>query len=197
MGLDTGINIINLSELKLFIEGNTSASTALDGRYEEIINDVSQYMNTYCGRHLKSSTYTSDYDGTGTTELMICNFPISSTAITITIDPTRTFTTDYQIPSTDIIAYYDEGILVLDNYLFSAGKQNVRIAYTGGYSSSAMPYDLKRAAKELAQFFYSREIKRDRIGIRNESIEGGSRTYETDLPWSVKKILDNYRSRLY
>jgi hypothetical protein len=193
MSLDTGINIVSLAELKSFIEGNTSSSTEFDSRYEELINVASVMINNYTGRHIKASTFTSDYDGPDSEELYLKNYPISSTALTVCIDENRAFTTDLNVTSTGIIIYYDEGRIVLDNDWFDEGKANVRVAYTGGYSSSSMPYDLKRAACELATFFWGRESKRDRIGIRNESLEGQSRTFETDMPWSVKKILDNYR----
>ena len=33
--------------------------------------------------------------------------------------------------------------------------------------------------------------------IRGESFEGGSRSFETDMPWSVIKLLEHHRSPRY
>lgn len=73
----------------------------------------------------------------------------------------------------------------------------MKVAYTAGYTSSSMPGDLKRAALETALVFWNREDKKDRVGVRTESFEGGSRTYESDIPWGAKQVLDYYRCKRF
>lgn len=196
--MDTGINLISLGELKAYVEGSTTGSTTYDANYEAVIDAVSSYFNNYTGRHLKSSTYAEYYDGNGDNELHLNQFPITSTGITLYIlDDTRSATTDYQVDSTDIIIYPDEGKIWLYDDTFSEGNRNVYVGYTAGYTSSGMPGDLKRAALETALVFWNREDKKDRVGVRTEAFEGGSRTYESDIPWGAKVVLDNYRCKRF
>jgi hypothetical protein len=200
MACDTSMSLLTLAEVKQFIEGSTTGTSTYDAQYNSLIDAVSQFANTYTGRQLKYNTFTSDYDGNGTTEIYVKVWPFNTTSVDVFINSVRSFstgTTTYKVPSTDILLYTDVGKIILDGYYFEEGRQNVRIIYTGGYSTSTIPYELRRACLELCQFYWNREMKKDRIGIRNESAEGGSRTYETDMPWSVKKILDNYREGRY
>jgi hypothetical protein len=203
MSLDTTINLLTLGELKQYIEGSTTGTTGNDERYNQVINGVSAFINQHCDRTMKLTTYSSsaalepDYDGNGTAHLFLNNFPVSSTGITINIDSDWKFTTDTVVPSTDYVVYRDDGHIFMKGEIFKSGFQNVRITYAAGYSSDAIPYDVKRAAVELAQFYWNRENKKDRIGVRNESFEGGSRSFETDMPWSVIKLLEHHRSPRY
>ncbi|MFA5376870.1 MAG: hypothetical protein WC455_14060 [Dehalococcoidia bacterium] len=197
MSLDTGINLVTLAEAKSFIEGSTTGATTYDSNYENIINAVSWRFNVEAGRHLKAQETTERYDGNGGRELYLNNYPINSTGITCYIDSSYTFTTDYLIDSTDILIYASEGKIWRYDGTFPEGNLNIKIICNMGYSSSSMPEDLKRAALETCSLFWNREDKKDRIGIRTESYEGGSRTYETDLPWSAKQILEYYRCHRY
>jgi hypothetical protein len=193
MSLDTGIALLTVAELKSYFEGSSSGSTTYDGKYADLINDVSEFFNNYTHRHLLKQDFTEYYDGHGMNTLYLNNFPVSTSGVAICIDNSRLFTTDLNVSTSDILVYNEEARLTLRNAIFKSGDQNIKIAYTAGYGSTAIPYALKRAAKEMCQFFYSREQKRDKIGIRQESAEGFSRTFETDMPWSVKQILEGYR----
>jgi hypothetical protein len=115
----------------------------------------------------------------------------------INIDSDWNFTTDTIVPSSDVSTYREDGHIYLKGEVFENGKQNIRVTYSAGYTSENMPYDVKRAAMELCQFYWNRETKKDRIGVRNESFEGGSRSFETDMPWSVIKLLEHHRSPRY
>lgn len=107
--MDTSINLLTLGEVKSYIEGSTTGSTTYDGNYGNIIDAVSLYFNNYTGRHLKSSTFTEYYDGNDDKDLVLNQYPITSTSVTVTIDPTYAFTTDLTVDSTDIRIYADEG----------------------------------------------------------------------------------------
>jgi hypothetical protein len=202
MSLDTSINVLSLGELKTYIDGSTTGSTTYDERYNQIINGVSGFINMHCDHTMKLTSYTSgvepDYDGNGTAEMYLNSFPISTSVnVTINIDNDWKFTTDTVVPSSDISVYRDDGHIYLKGEIFKSGKQNIRVTYAAGYTSDNMPYDVKRAAMELCQFYWNRETKKDRIGVRNESFEGGSRSFETDMPWSVIKLLEHHRSPRY
>jgi hypothetical protein len=195
--MDTGINLLTLGEVKAFIEGSTTGTTTYDGNYENIIDAVSLYFNNYTGRHLKSAACTEYYDGNDAREMVLNQYPITSTDVVVTIDPTYSFTTDYRVDTSDVQIYAGEGKIWLYDDWFTGGNRNVKVVYTAGYSSSQMPGDLKRAALETALVFWNREDKKDRVGVRTESFEGGSRTYETDIPWGAKQVLDYYRCKRF
>jgi len=195
--MDTGISLLTLAEVKSYIEGSTTGSTTYDANYGNIIDSVSLYFNNYTGRHLKSSTFTEYYDGNDDRDLVLNQYPITSTSVTVTIDPVYLFTTDLTVDSSDIRIYADEGRIWRYDGEFEEGNQNVKVVYTAGYTSSGMPGDLKRAALETALVFWNREDKKDRVGVRTESFEGGSRTYETDIPWGAKQVLDYYRCKRF
>jgi hypothetical protein len=199
MSLDTAINIISLEELKTYFEGSTTGSTTNDEKLNQLINGVSDYFNKYCGRTIKLTEYSPelpDYDGNGTANMYLNNWPISTSGATVYIDESWAFTTDTIATTSDINASTNDGRLHYRG-IFPAGYQNIRVYYSGGYSSSQMPHDLKRAAMEMCQFWWNRETKKDRVGVRNEQFEGGSRTFETDMPWSVVKVLEYYKGPRY
>jgi len=191
MALDQTNNIIKLEEFTEYLgdEGST-----VYGRYEAIINAVSHLFNTYTKRKLKSRSLTEYYDGNGKSEMYVDNYPIVSvsTNIGIYVDTSRSYSTSTVVSSSNIIIDSEEGKIRLANTSFSAGAHSIKIVYTAGYSTTTMPEDLKYAAKEMGRFYLNREGS-NRVGIRSEGGEGGSVTYETDMPWSVKQVLDMYR----
>lgn len=210
MAINTLDSLLTLNDVKSYL---STTSTDHDARFNDIINAVSGMINTYTNRKLKARYYSSsgtgggdpEYrDGHGGNALYMRQYPINtlSTDIIIIIDRDRNYTdTDDQVGSTDIIIYADEGKIVIDNDIFDPGEKSVKISYNAGFtittSSAAstdgsIPYDLQYAAKEYVRFLWKRE-KGDMVGIRSESVEGASIVYETDMPWSVKKILDIYR----
>lgn len=197
MAVDSTISLCTLAEAKSFLQGSTTGSTTYDPRYELIIDSVSKRFNGEVGYCLKKNDYVEDHDGNGTREMYLDRWPVSTSGVIVAIDDTYTFTTAYYVTSTDVRPYYAEGKLYLYGDAFSEGRLNIRVTYAAGYSTSEIPADLKRAALETVQLFWNREEKRDRIGIRSESMEGGSRTFETDLPWSAKQVLDNYRCKRF
>lgn len=192
-GPDTEIALMSLADAKEFV-GSTD-TTDWDSIISGYINAASARFEAETGRSLKSRSWTEYYDGNGTSELYLNNWPLSSTSITITIDADRAFTsTDDQVTSTDVMLDTELGRVWLDNKTFDSGTQNVKVEYTAGYSTDS-EHALVEAAKDYVRLMWSRRVNGGgpAYGIRTESYEGVSRTYETDLPWSVKKVLDMYR----
>ncbi len=195
-GVDTDLSLIAGADAIAYL--GSTGSTGDWARIYDVVNAVASRMNAEAGRKLKASTYTEYYDGDGGNELILRHFPLTSTEITICVDETRAFTsTDYQVSGTDIMLDTEAGIVRLDGDSFSDGERNVKVSYSAGYSSSGPEWALIGAAKEYLQLLWQRATKRDTIGLRTESFEGGSRTYENDLPWSVKQVLMMYRDRRY
>jgi hypothetical protein len=198
--IDTENSLISSGDAVEYI--GSTGSTGDWTRIYDLVNVVASRMNAEAGRKLKARSYCEYYDGNGGDDLLLRNYPLTSTSVTIYIDPTRTWTdTDYQVASTCIILDTESGAIELEGYSFSEGDRNVQVQYTAGYTtgSTSVPgeWALIGASKEYLQLLWNRATKRDNVGLRTESFEGGSKTYENDLPWSVKQVLMMYRDRKY
>lgn len=195
MSLDTVNNLISLSDLKLYL-GISTGTTTYDARLTDIINAVSWRFNAETGRKLKARAITEYRDGDNSTFIFTNEYPINSnsTDIEIYIDTERSYSTSDKVSSDDIVIYSTMGKIVLDDDSFDEGAQSVKIVYNGGYST--IPYDLQYAAKEYARLIKHREDSNN-IGVRSESVEGGSITYAEDIPWSVKMVLQKYKKKDY
>lgn len=191
-GTDTENALLALADAKVWLD--STGTTEYDGLINDCINEMSAVFNTECGRKLKARAYTEYYDGNGRSSLFLNNYPVTSTGVTVTIDETRAFTTDYQVTSTDVIVSTDKGLVRLDGWTFQAGTANVKVEYSAGYSTSDA-FVLTRAAKDYLSWLWARYQKHIPVGVRTEGGEGGSRTYETDMPWSVKRVLEMFRDR--
>lgn len=200
--IDTSISILTLADVKNYIEGSTTGSTQYDYQYVNLINSVSHQFNMWTERILRLNYYPGvldpdDYDGNGKAFLYLRQCPVSTSGVVVYIDDTYQWTTDSIVPSSDVKINYSDGRLFLYNEIFKVGYGDIRVSYSAGFSSSAIPDDLQRAALEMTQFWWNRQSHKDRIGVRSESYEGGSRTFETDMPWSVQKVLEHYRLPRY
>ena len=194
--LDTDNALLSLDDFNAYI-GQSSASTADDDIKRDIINQASWRFNAETARNLKSRSYTTVFDGNGTNEYQLVNWPLSSTAMTITIDANRAFTdTDDVVTSTDVFLDTGQALIRLDSKTFSAGFANIQVEYSAGYTT-ALSFDLTLAAKEYGRMLWDRRSgKSEQIGIRSMTFpEGGSVSYENDMPWSVRQVLSMYRDR--
>lgn len=191
MALDSTNALITVAEFKSYI-GQSTGSTSNESRYEDLINQASIRFNTITRRKLKGRSITEYRDGDSSQELYTNEWPIESvsTNISIWVDIDRNYTTDTKVDSTNIIIYSTKGQIKLKNDSFSAGDQSVKMTYTAGYST--VPEDLKYACKEYCRLMWKREAS-NQIGIKSQSVEGGTVTYEQDMPWSVRRILDYYK----
>jgi len=192
---DTDNALLSFEDGASFLGVTPAASTVEDDLVRDLINAVSYRFNTETGRNLKSRDYTEIYSGDGSNELMLTTYPISSTTITITINANRDFSdTGDEVTSTDVMLSTAMGFIQLDGDSFDSGTKNIQVEYSAGYTTDAS-FDLTHAAKEQLKLMWNRENDRDTIGVRTEAFEGMSRTFEQDIPWSVRQVLNIYRDR--
>jgi hypothetical protein len=203
--LDSVNNLLNLTQVREHM--GTTGSTGENAKLTNIINAVSHRFNSETGRLLKSRAHTTYHDGNGGSVMHLDQYPVVSvsTNIDIRVDSDWDFTTGDKVSSTNIRIYANEGKVYIDNDTFDVGEQSVKVVYTAGYTVSStstgstvgtIPGDLQYAALEFVQFLWRRESGSN-VGIRSESVEGGSITYEDGMPWSVRQVLDRYRDRRY
>jgi hypothetical protein len=208
MSIDTANSLLTLTSLKRYL-GEATTSTSDDAFYEDVINAVSHTFNSRTGRLIKSREHTTYHDGNGKQVLHLDQYPIVSaaTGIDIRIDTDWDFSTSDKVTSTDIRIYKNEGKVFIDDDSFESGEQSVKVVYTAGYTVSStssgstqgtLPGDLDYAAKEMAQMFIARRGRGGAgVGVRTQSYEGATLTYEEGIPWSVRQVLDMYRDRRF
>ncbi len=192
---DTGqpepTDIISLDALKAWLDiraENTRDDTVL----QRLISAVSAKVYTRCGRPANGFTVSADItetrNGTGTTEMVFANWPVTSVAsltvdgISITpspdgVQPGYVFD-DQSISLVGIPARWNVGQtfsgLGFPHY-FRQGKNNVVVAYTAGYDS--VPDDLIQDVIDICSLRY---MGRQRIGLRSsQSRTGETTTFDT------------------
>lgn len=197
MSLDTANSLITLSETKRYLGLSTAAST-WDNRIEDFIDEVSHFCNAYTGRKLKARDLTEYYDGDGSTELVLNEYPLNSdsTGIDLYIDTTWDYSTGTKVNSTSMLLYEDEGKIVLKGNSYTKGAQSVKISYNGGYTTSAMPRDLKLTALKLVKHNYMK-WRYDVEDVKNDRMGDYSASYDTGYESNLLNNLNQYRDKKF
>lgn len=157
---------------------------------EELINSVTDYIERYCGRRFKSTTYTDELiDSDGTEYLYLDHYPISTVT---SIYRHYVFATDDLYDSDYYIVYENEGY-IYRSLLWPDGKQAVKITYTAGYDFAVdgIPQDLQFICNSLVKIRFNSD---DKAGIASERIGNYSVAYtDEEMPKNVKSKLNQWR----
>jgi hypothetical protein len=187
MALDTTNALIDFDYIRDKIK--TIADTDQE-RVESLINAASLHANSHTKRLLLARDYTDDYDGQGTEEIVLNQFPVNSIT-SIYIDAERDFTADTELTSDNYIYYDDIGVVVRTNGSFGRGRKNVRINYNAGFAT--VPEDLKLSVSEMVMWMMKREVS-NQIGVKSITAPDGVNTaMELSMPLSVRTVWDLYR----
>src|SRR5262249_3471168 len=137
-------DLCTLADLKAWLpnQGNND-----DNTLQSLITNGSLQVLQYLDRpHLLASvlgTLNETYDGNDSDRLLPHSFPLISVA-SVSVDGVA-------VPAatspTAVGFLWDARRILLRDYRFSCGVQNVQLSYTAGYA--AVPLDLKQAALEL------------------------------------------------
>ena len=184
--------LISLDDIREAL-GLESEEVKDDGFLISIINRASQRIETYCGRTFNVAYYTEYHDGDGGSEVLLDQYPITHVS-GLWDDVDRDFGDDYEMDADDYLIYANEGRLSLynDESTFCLGRQNIKVCYSGGYTT--IPEDLKQACVDLALTSY-RKQKEKTHGVMSRTTAGGaSAMYDLrEIPADVKAILDTYK----
>lgn len=185
------MNYITLANLKLHL-GITGSGD--DTVLTNIANAVEKYVENYCGRTFTSTTYTNEeYEGTGTHQLRLKNYPIVSVSkIDYNEDYLENDSDWEQVDADDYWAdgYHADRGIITANFIFDKYPSHYRITYVAGCST--IPEDLKLAIYELCGAYYNH---RKNAGIDSETVGDYSVTFSNILTESkyIQDILTNYK----
>jgi len=195
MAVDTTIALITLADAKSYLKVATG-TTSEDAIISDLINEVSVWINSYCGRQFIQTTYTEYYEGTGDSSLVLKQFPVQSVT-SLYRDVTRQWTVDTAIDLVhDVQLDADTGLLVLWNHenSFGTGPGIVKVVYSAGYPIGAVPYDLQLACRKMVAWKYFQDYSQRRFGVKSEAMQDRTVTYtEEALLADVEQILNLYK----
>lgn len=163
-----------------------------------LVDEISEAVEDYCGRKFESATFTQDYNGSGTRNLMLRQFPIISVT-TVTRTKADAADTQVVVASTEYNIHADAGILQMHpvNYSDSAvwikGDMNYEIVYVAGYATASMPKALIGACKIwIATVF--QKAKQNLFAVQSTLIGDDTVTFsDNDIPPTVKLMLKPWR----
>lgn len=189
--------------------GTLVSGSAKHTKVQRLINSVTDWIEKYCGRRFKLTTYTDQqFDGQGGNKIVLPNYPIGTlTSLSfrssgLNEDDWETIASNlYHVDlNTGIITGTGSGKLS-SGYLFAQGKYNMKATYTAGYNfdntstflSDVGAADLEYICWKLVATAYE---KKGAVGIQSERIGDYSVTYAKTAfeNEEVKDILDKYAS---
>lgn len=114
------------------------------GTVGRIVTVVSTLITNSIGRNILSASYTTTLDGRGRTRIMLPNTPITAVA-SVLLGPSG----QLSVPARGVgggagYCFSDKFVYLDPPYLFEKGRQNVKIAYTAGFTQ--VPADVEQAA---------------------------------------------------
>ena len=191
------------ARFKSYIKKTTNEDDTL---IEILIDVVSDFIEKYCDRRFLQTAYTNEvYDGQGSPQMLLKNYPISTTA-SFQLDERDTDLNESNWSSVDTKLYhidYNAGIIELIDDVFREVPRKYQITFTAGYvfKNDAAPLvtlesvglgDLEYAVWTLINDIYKDAKKVS--GVKSESIGNYSVSYgEGGLDKMIQMILDKYK----
>ena len=166
--------------------GLTNVAAPIPDQLQRLVTAVSNWMQTWMSRTIRSMAYTETQDGHGGNRLVLGNAPVTAVSSVVidgqTIPPSPGFgQAGFVFTSTAVI---------LTGYAFNRGDANVVVSYTGGFA--ATPPDLEQACLELCSLRWK---ERDRIGHMSKTLAGETVAFMVkDFPPDVKTYLDQFKN---
>lgn len=189
-----------LGEDKLLFVGTTNnrfRANRLNDLLQLLVNGVTKYVENYIKRTLSYEETTRYLDGPGTEVLVLPDYPISSLDA-IYVDSNRSFGDETEEDSDNYYVDDTAGrIEKLNGIVWPAGRRNIKITYTKGFSS--IPDDLRLAGLEVAAIKWNESHQGDkRIGVIQSTLrfseESQTNTFlRTELPKPTQDVLNKYR----
>lgn len=139
-----------------------------------LINEVSaDCQNRVCERMFLTATYTDEkYDGTGTDNLLLRQWPVTSVTSLVIVEGGSAIVED-----TDFFVYNSEGRIRLKSGVIPLSVQQVVITYVAGYANqAALPFELVSSIKDAVAIRYRKVTKKGQ-GVSSQTITAGGSTH--------------------
>jgi hypothetical protein len=175
--------ITTVANCKAF-RGVEAANQEHDAELERIIPAVQAFLEQECGRVFDQAEVTEYFDGEMWASVLLVARPPINSIINLWDDPTRVFATPFSVGSYDVKDANAGIVRLLDDLEFSDGQHNIKITYSGGYTS--MPFDLEQAAIEMVWAAREKGLH-NLIGVRSRSIGDGNIQF-VNLDWGSPNL---------
>ncbi len=157
---------------------------------ENLINAATSFIEKFCGRRFKKTTYTNELvDGDGSQFLFLNNFPI----ITVTSIYWHWVLGTDELLDSDYYKIYSEEGYIFRSAGWTLGKHNIKITYEAGYdfTTDGIPAELQDICNSLVS---SKYVLTNKLGIKSEKIGQYAVTYsDNDVSIELKIRLENWR----
>lgn len=174
----------------------SASDTTKDAFLTNLINRAYKILERYCSRVMKQATYVEYYDGDGSADLLVNQWPIISVA-SIYDDLNRVFDSGTLVPAADYVIYKERGLIrinaldLVSQGIFQRGTQNIKLTYDAGYAT--IPADLEDAGIQMVEHMFNRSATG---GFLSGSLGSRSESYDNDqIPQAVRRTLNAYRKR--
>ena len=180
--------LITLDNFKIY--RGITGSTTEDDRIKLLINSCSIQFESACKRKIISATYTEYHDGMGDDAIMLHQYPVTSVT-SVYDDPDRDYESGDLVDSDDYMYDEDSGILRLEGGVFQNSKQNVKVTYVAGFTST--PDDIEIALYDWVAMRLHKAQKRWH-GIGSDSVGDHNIVYLNEkMPKEVQSVVENYK----
>jgi hypothetical protein len=192
-------DILGVSNLKYIgITGSQFTADRMNTLLNSILQSVTIIAEGEIKRPLTVSTVTEYYDGTGTSILILKNYPII-VLTSINMDVNRVFDTSTIVSSSDYYVDSNAGrIELLGGNIWKKGQKNIQVIYSRGWET--IPLDLKQAGLELAAIKWKEsQVGEGRIGIvqttsKFSDVESRTEMFIRDrIPKSILGVFQRYK----
>jgi hypothetical protein len=194
-----GINMTDLITLEDYKTAKGLSSTSEDSKITPLIESVSQFIKTYCGRTFidNYSTPKTEYFSIfwGDEFVLLSESPVVAitsvserASLTEAYEPITSYYLDQENDSVYKIA--SDGI---NKTSFTQGSGSVKVVYTAGWPET--PLDLKLAVIDLVTYYLKEEHKLNRsVGATSmQNAPGPSTAFSAELPAHIKRVLYLYK----
>jgi hypothetical protein len=185
------MSVLTLADVKEQA-GIPTIKTDYDSMLTDFLEDIIAEAEGYIGAKLEAATSEVVYLDGGKDYLYLPHFNISN--VTIWQDGSREFETEDVLDSDYYSVYTARGIVKRNTSTatFLKGRQVVKVQYDGGYSSSTLPKDLKRALLKQVAYTFKR---RNDLGLQSVTFQDGTINKFSMSEWlpEVEKVLERYR----
>jgi hypothetical protein len=164
--------------------------TSKDALLEALINAVTDFIETFCGRRFKEPTndFVEIVDGSGGKNISVRNYPITYFA------KLERRLSDNTFENVDATTFYRDDanglIIFFGNINTDRGVANYRATYKGGFST--IPNDLNLACVQLVVREFNQrqgagDIKSERLGDYNVTYRAGAQESDTFIDETLSR----------